>query len=57
MENTKLVEVGEKPIDILDKVICSDYDEDCKDVKNKTMCWFYMPACGTCPYLTKEQDE
>lgn len=51
-----MVEVGEKPIDLLDKVICSDYDEDCKDVKNKTMCWFYKPECGTCPYLTKEQN-
>jgi hypothetical protein len=33
---------------------CSDYDEDCAEVKNKTLCWLYQPELGTCPYLKGE---
>jgi len=33
---------------------CVDFDEDCDDVKNKTMCWLYQPELGTCPYLKGE---
>jgi hypothetical protein len=51
MGSTKLVETGEKHTDSETEVICSDFDEDCKEVKNKTLCWLYQPECGLCPYL------
>jgi len=38
------------------KVICSDLDDDCKDVENKTLCWLYQPECGMCPFLNKPKD-
>jgi hypothetical protein len=30
---------------------CSDFDEDCVDVKDKVWCWLHAPECGECPYL------
>ena len=55
MENTKLVETGEKPTKEETEVICSDFDDDCKDVKNKTLCWFHQPECGMCPFLKEKK--
>jgi hypothetical protein len=49
-----LVEIGEKPIDEDTQVVCSDLDEDCDEVKNKTLCWLHQPECGLCPYLQKK---
>ena len=31
--------------------ICSDYDSECEDVKDKTKCWLYDCSKGLCPYL------
>lgn len=30
---------------------CSDRDEDCHNVVDKTACWLYDPARGMCPFL------
>ena len=30
---------------------CSDYDEECKDIKDKVKCYLYDPGRGMCPYL------
>ena len=30
---------------------CSDRDEDCEDIEDKTSCWLYAPERGMCPYL------
>lgn len=35
-------------------VICSDYDDECVDVKDKARCWFYNPSDGVCPFMRKE---
>ena len=53
MENIKLDPVGVTLIknkDILENE-CTDFDEDCEEVENKTLCWMYQPECGICPYL------
>lgn len=34
--------------------VCSDFDEDCRDVPDKVHCWLYDPAKGRCPFLSAE---
>lgn len=50
-----MTQVQEKPIDTETDVVCSDFDDDCKDVTNKTICWMHQPECGLCPFLKGDQ--
>jgi hypothetical protein len=51
----QMIQVQEQPIDTETEVVCSDFDDECKDVKNKTTCWLYQPECGLCPFLKGKQ--
>jgi len=33
---------------------CSDYDDECVEVCNKTHCFLYDPEKGYCPFLSGE---
>jgi len=50
-----MTQLQEQPVDIEIEVVCSDLDDDCKDVTNKTICWLHQPECGMCPFLKGEQ--
>ncbi len=39
------------PIKPADTPMCADHDDECPNVRNKTVCWLYEPARGYCPYL------
>lgn len=55
------LEITEQPVKLVrhDERTCTDYDEDCEDVRCKATCWVYAPERGMCPYLRESgaQDE
>lgn len=34
---------------------CKDFDDECPDVQDKTVCWLHAPEEGYCPYLQTEE--
>ena len=43
------------PIAVQQALDCSDLDEDCPSVEDKTNCWLYAPEKGMCPWLREEK--
>lgn len=41
----------------IDPPVCSDLDDECKDVRSPLRCWLYAPECGMCPLLATSQEE
>ena len=35
---------------------CSDFDEDCDEVRDKVICYLYDPQRGMCPYLRADDE-
>ena len=36
---------------------CINYDEDCRTVKDKWVCWLYDITLGYCPYICKNSNQ
>ena len=52
-------DVKEKPVTQLNKSAndrCSDYDNECVDVRRKLKCWMCAPELGICPFLNNEKE-